>query len=117
MSLLNSLKPFAIKSRIRTWRSLRDHDAQKSEAPLEIDFTIFKSDRRLKAELAMFKTKIDRINCGFTEGSIDIAEFKELKTRLVIQKTDLEQQIVALEGSKFEAARTGPEMGFGGKYA
>jgi hypothetical protein len=54
----------------------------------------------LKSDLNSLKAKIDRINNGFTEGSIDIAEFKELKNPLVIQKTDLEQQIVALEGSK-----------------
>jgi len=43
---------------------------------------------------------IAQINNGFTEGSIDIAEFKELKNPLMIQKTDLEQQIVAFERSK-----------------
>ena len=31
-----------------------------------------------------------------------VAEFKELKNPLVVQKTDLEQQIVALEGSKLK---------------
>ena len=56
----------------------------------------------LKSELSLLKAKVDRINNGFTEGSISIAEFKELKNPLVIQKTDLEQQIVALEGSKLK---------------
>jgi hypothetical protein len=39
---------------------------------------------------------------GITEGSIDILEFKELKNPLVPLKADLEQQIVALEGSKLK---------------
>ena len=54
----------------------------------------------LKAELALLKTKIDRINKAFTEGAIDIAEFKELKNPMMALKADLEQQIVVLEGSK-----------------
>jgi len=55
---------------------------------------------RIKAELALLKVKIDRINTAFTDGSVDLTEFKELKNPLVIQKTDLEQQIVVLEKSK-----------------
>jgi len=54
----------------------------------------------LKAELVLLKTKIDRVNKAFTEGAIDIAEFKELKNPMVALKADLEQQIVVLEGSK-----------------
>jgi hypothetical protein len=46
------------------------------------------------------KSKIDRINYGFADGSLDVQEFKELKNPLVPQKTGLEQQIVALETSK-----------------
>ena len=55
---------------------------------------------RLKSDLTSLKAKIDRINDGFTEGVFDVAEFKELKNPLVPQKAALEQQIVALEGSK-----------------
>ena len=55
---------------------------------------------RLKAELATVKAKIDRINTGFTDGSLDITEFKELKNPLVPLKADLEQRIVDLERSK-----------------
>ena len=55
---------------------------------------------RLKGQLAEVKAKIDRINTGFTEGSIDITEFKELKNPLVPVKTDLDQRVVALEGSR-----------------
>jgi len=42
------------------------------------------------------------IELRVTEGSIDIAEFKEPKPPLLIQKTDLEQKILALEGSKLK---------------
>jgi len=54
----------------------------------------------LKAELALLKTKIDRVNKAFTEGAIDIAEFKELKNPMVALKADLEQQTAVLESSK-----------------
>jgi predicted transcriptional regulator len=37
---------------------------------------------------------------GFTDGSLDITEFKELKNPLVPLKADLEQRIVDLERSK-----------------
>ena len=62
-------------AKIESWESEVSHEKQK-----KIDAS--------KSELASLKTKIDRINNGFTEGSIDIAEFKELKNPLVIQKTD-----------------------------
>jgi site-specific DNA recombinase len=55
---------------------------------------------RLNAELAAVKAKIGRINAGFTDGSLDIAEFKELKNPLIAIKADLEQKIVDLERSK-----------------
>ena len=55
---------------------------------------------RLKAEFASLKAKIDRLNNAFTEGSIDIDEFKELKNPLVPKKVELEQEIIALEKSK-----------------
>ena len=74
-------------ARIESWESEVSQEKQQ-----KID--------RLKTELASLKAKIDRINDGFTEGAIDIAEFKELKNPLVPQKADLEQQIVALERSK-----------------
>ena len=53
-----------------------------------------------KAELAAVKAKIDRINTGFTDGSLDIKEFKELKNPLVPIKADLEQRIMDFERSK-----------------
>ncbi len=55
---------------------------------------------RLKAELAAIKAKVDRINNGFADGSLDSQELKELKNPLIPQKAGLEQQIVALEKSK-----------------
>jgi site-specific DNA recombinase len=76
-------------AKIETWESETSQEKQR-----KID--------AFKSELALLKPKIDRINNGFTEGSINIAEFKELKNPLVVQKTDLEQQIVALEGSKLK---------------
>jgi len=54
----------------------------------------------LKAELTAVKSKIDRINNGFADGSLEVQEFKELKNPLVPVKTGLEQQIVALEESR-----------------
>jgi DNA invertase Pin-like site-specific DNA recombinase len=74
-------------ARIETWESEVSHEKQQ-----KID--------QLKAELFSLKAKIDRINNGFTEGSIDIDEFKELKNPLVPKKVELEQQIIGLEKSK-----------------
>ena len=74
-------------ARIETWES---ETSQEKQAKID----------RLKAEFALVKAKIDRINNGFADGSIDIQEFKELKNPLVPQKADLEQHIVALERSK-----------------
>jgi hypothetical protein len=74
-------------ARIETWESEISHEKQQ-----KID--------RLKTEFALHKAKIDRINDGFTDGSIGIEEFKELKNPLVPKKIELEQQIVALEKSK-----------------
>jgi len=55
---------------------------------------------RLRAELLAVKSKIDRVNNGFADGSLDIQEFKELKNPLVPRKVELEQQISALETSR-----------------
>jgi hypothetical protein len=52
---------------------------------------------RIKAELAALKTKIDRLNIAFTESGIELAEFKELKNPLIVQKAVLEQQLVKAE--------------------
>jgi len=76
-------------AKIETWESEASQEKQQKI-------------NTLKSELTLLKAKVDRINNGFTEGSISIVEFKELKNPLVIQKTDLEQQIVALEGSKLK---------------
>jgi len=54
----------------------------------------------LKSDLISLKAKIDRIKSAFTEGALEVQEFKELKNPLVPLKADLEQQIVALERSK-----------------
>ena len=74
-------------ARIETWEGELSHEKQA-----KID--------RLRNELAVTKGKIDRINNGFADGSLDIQEFKEMKNPLVPQRAGLEQQIVALEKSK-----------------
>jgi site-specific DNA recombinase len=48
---------------------------------------------RIKSELAVLKSKIDRLNTAFTEGGLELSEFKELKNPLIVQKTVLEQQL------------------------
>jgi site-specific DNA recombinase len=55
---------------------------------------------RLKLILASLKSKIERINSAFTEGTLDIDEFKELKNPLVPQRVEIEQKIIALQTSK-----------------
>ena len=52
---------------------------------------------RIKAELAALKTKIDRLNVAFTESGIELAEFKELKNPLIVQKAVLEQELAKAE--------------------
>jgi site-specific DNA recombinase len=74
-------------ARVETWES-------------EVSTTKTEQIDRLKAELAAIKSKIDRINNGFADGSLDITEFKELKNPLVPKKVELEQQIAALEKSR-----------------
>jgi hypothetical protein len=74
-------------ARIETWET---DTSQEKQAQID----------QFKTELAAVKMKIDRINNGFADGSLDVQEFKELKNPLVPLKTGLEQQIVALESSK-----------------
>ena len=52
---------------------------------------------RIKAELATLKSKIDRLNTAFTEGGLELSEFKELKNPLIVQKTVLEQRLAKAE--------------------
>ena|ERR1043166_4465998 len=54
----------------------------------------------LKEKLASLKSKLQRINTAFAEGTLDIDEFKELKNPLIPQKIEIEQKITALETSK-----------------
>jgi len=51
----------------------------------------------IKSELAALKSKIDRLNTAFTEGGLELAEFKELKNPLIVQKAVLEQQMAKAE--------------------
>jgi len=61
---------------------------------------------RVNSELAALKSKIDRLNTAFTEGGLELAEFKELKNPLIIQKAVLEQQLAKAE--KGQASRLEP---------
>ena len=47
----------------------------------------------ISSKLTELKLKIDRINTAFTDGSIDLTEFKELKNPMIVQKTILEQNL------------------------
>jgi hypothetical protein len=44
---------------------------------------------RINAQLANLKSKIDRLNTALTEGGLELAEFKELKNPLIVQKAVL----------------------------
>ena len=74
-------------ARVETWESEVSHEKQA-----KID--------SLKSEFTSLKSKIDRLNNGFTDGSLDIDEFKELKNPLIPKKVELEQEIIRLEKSK-----------------
>ena len=52
---------------------------------------------RIKFELAALKSKITKLNTAFTEGGLELQEFKELKNPLIVQKADLEQQLAMAE--------------------
>jgi site-specific DNA recombinase len=54
----------------------------------------------LKGDLVGLKAKIDRINTAFTDGSLELHEFKELKNPLIASKVELEQKIATVEKSK-----------------
>jgi site-specific DNA recombinase len=54
----------------------------------------------LKSELSSLKSKIERLNTAFTEGTLNIDEFKEMKNPLVPQRVEIEQKIIALQTSK-----------------
>ncbi len=52
---------------------------------------------RLKSELSSLKSKIERLNTAFTEGTLNIEEFKEMKNPLVPQKVEIEQKIIRFQ--------------------
>lgn len=54
----------------------------------------------LKATVGDLRSRIDRLNTAFTEGAIDVQEFKELKNPLVSQKVQVEGQITDLEARR-----------------
>ncbi len=55
---------------------------------------------RLKAEFSTLKSKIERINAAFTDGTLNIDEFKEIKNPLVPKRLEIEQKIIELETSR-----------------
>jgi hypothetical protein len=55
---------------------------------------------RFSAELAAVKSKIERVNTGFADGSLDLQEFKEIKNPLIPKKVELEAKIIVLEKTK-----------------
>jgi hypothetical protein len=54
----------------------------------------------LKDQLSALKSKLQRINNAFAEGTLDVDEFKDLKNPLVPKKIEIEQKIIALETSR-----------------
>jgi site-specific DNA recombinase len=52
---------------------------------------------RFRADLTALRGKIDRLNDAFTDGTIDLTEFKELKNPLIPKKVEVEGKIAALE--------------------
>jgi site-specific DNA recombinase len=57
---------------------------------------------RLKSELLTLKSKIERLNAAFTDGTLNIDEFREIKNPLVPKRLEIEQKIIALETSRFD---------------
>jgi site-specific DNA recombinase len=55
---------------------------------------------RLTAQLDAVKAKIDRLNTAFADGSLELAEFREMKNPLIPQKADLEGKIAAVQKAK-----------------
>ena len=63
---------------------------------------------RLRGELDALRPKIDRLNAAFTDGSIDLAELKEMKNPLVARKVQIEAEIASVEkshGNRVEPVR------------
>jgi site-specific DNA recombinase len=76
-------------ARIETWS---DEATETRQAVID----------RLRASLASLKSKLQRINNAFSEGTLDVDEFKELKNPLVPKKLEIEQKIVGLETTKHD---------------
>jgi site-specific DNA recombinase len=76
-------------ARIDTWSDEASHSKQAL-----ID--------RLQSTLTSLKSKLQRINNAFAEGSLDIDEFKELKNPLIPKRVEIEQKITRLEAAKHD---------------
>ena len=55
---------------------------------------------RLRAYLVTVRSKLDRINNAFADGTIGPDEFKELKNPLLVRKVELEQRITGLHKTR-----------------
>jgi DNA invertase Pin-like site-specific DNA recombinase len=76
-------------ARIETWS---DDATETRQAAID----------RLRGSLASVKSKLQRINNAFAEGTLDVDEFRELKNPLVPKKVEIEQQIIRLETTKHD---------------
>ncbi len=63
----------------------------------------------IKKDLVIINSRIDRINDAFTDGTIEIAEYKELKNPLIAKKVDFEQQIRGFEARRGDGTKLEPE--------
>jgi hypothetical protein len=50
--------------------------------------------------MAALKSKIGRLNTAFTDGTMNIDEFRESKNPLVPKRVEIERRIIALQSSK-----------------
>ncbi len=74
-------------AKVETWESESEEKAQNQLA-------------RLNSERQNLTLKIDRLNSAFTEGALDISEFREMKNPLVARKVEMDEKIALLSGRK-----------------
>lgn len=52
---------------------------------------------RPKSELSSLKAKILRLSTAFTDGTLNVDEFREMRNPLVPQKVEIEQKIIRFQ--------------------
>lgn len=52
---------------------------------------------RIRSNHAALKSKTDGLNTAFTEGGLELPEFRGLKNPLIVQKTDLEERLAKVK--------------------